>query len=91
MNIQPVKPEDVASLSKGRTKPAASPPPQPGRPTEDSVRTEEKQKLMEAMRNQPETRPEEVERGRSLAADPEYPSRDVLAEVARKLLQGGSR
>lgn len=49
----------------------------------DSVMTDQNQQLMGALRNQPDVRPEVVERGKSLAADPDYPSTDIVDELAK--------
>lgn len=45
-------------------------------------------KLMDVLKNSAEVRPEVVERGRALAADPHYPSADVFREIAKRLLNG---
>ena len=42
--------------------------------------------LRAALEQHPEIRPEVVERGRQLAADPGYPSADVLRQVAATVL-----
>jgi hypothetical protein len=42
--------------------------------------------LRSALAAQPEIRPEVVERAKALAADPNYPPRDVLAQVAGLIL-----
>ena len=39
-----------------------------------------------ALAAQPEIRPEVVARGQALAADPNYPSTDILRSVAAKLI-----
>jgi hypothetical protein len=42
--------------------------------------------LRSALAAQPEIRPDVVERGKALAADPEYPSTAILRSIAGKLL-----
>jgi hypothetical protein len=42
--------------------------------------------LNAALADQPETRPEVVERGRALAADPDYPSAAILQKVAQMIV-----
>lgn len=42
--------------------------------------------LREALARQPEIRPEVVERARQLAADPSYPSADIIRQVSQKIL-----
>jgi hypothetical protein len=42
--------------------------------------------LRASLRGQPEIRPEVVARGRELAADPAYPSREILTRIGRAIL-----
>ncbi len=42
--------------------------------------------LRSALASQPEIRPEVVARGRALAADPTYPSKDILSQVGQQIL-----
>lgn len=42
--------------------------------------------LRAALRSQPDIRPEVVARGRELAADPSYPSREILTRIGRAIL-----
>ncbi|HVU15765.1 MAG TPA: hypothetical protein VHD32_02485 [Candidatus Didemnitutus sp.] len=42
--------------------------------------------LRGALASQPEIRPDVVARGRELAADPSYPSLDILRQVGQKIL-----
>jgi hypothetical protein len=42
--------------------------------------------LRASLRSQPEIRPEVVARGRELAADPSYPSREILTQIGRAIL-----
>ena len=42
--------------------------------------------LRAALAAQPEVRPEMVERGRALAADPSYPSADIIRQVSQRIL-----
>lgn len=43
--------------------------------------------LRASLRSRPEVRPEVVARGRELAADPSYPSREILTRIGRALLE----
>lgn len=61
-------------------------PVKPTPPRSDQLSTESAAFLREALARQPEIRPEMVERGRTLAADPEYPSVDVLRKVGAAIL-----
>ncbi len=56
----------------------------PSRP--DQISTESAAFLRAELVRQPEIRPEVVERGRALAADPNYPSSSVIQSVAGKIL-----
>ncbi len=42
--------------------------------------------LRASLQSQPEIRPEVVARGRALAADPGYPSREILTRIGRAIL-----
>jgi len=55
-------------------------------PRSDQLSTESAAFLHSELARQPEIRPEVVERARALAADPNYPSRDVLKNIGAFLL-----
>jgi hypothetical protein len=62
---------------------------QPVRPLpqpQDSISTGNLNGLRTALAAQPEVRPEVVARGQALAADPDYPSSDILQHVAGMIL-----
>ncbi len=42
--------------------------------------------LREALARQPEIRPEVVERAKQLAADPSYPSPDIIRQISQNIL-----
>jgi hypothetical protein len=69
-------------VSVNLTKPTVRPLPQP----QDSISTDNVDGLRTALSNQPEIRPDVVARGLALAADPNYPSADVLKSVASAIL-----
>jgi hypothetical protein len=52
----------------------------------DQISTESAAFLKTALKNQPEVRPEVVDRARALAADPAYPSTEVIKHIAGKIL-----
>jgi len=56
------------------------------RPQPDQISTESAEFLRSELKRQPEIRPEVVERARALAADPNYPSIEVLRKVAEQIL-----
>jgi hypothetical protein len=55
-------------------------------PRADQISTESAAFLRSELARQPEIRPEVVERARALAADPNYPSIEVLRNVAGQIL-----
>lgn len=52
----------------------------------DHFSAEQSAALRESLARQPEIRPEVVARGRELAADPSYPSPEILRKVSATLL-----
>ena len=56
------------------------------RSVSDQVSTESATKLHQELVNQPEIRPEVVARAKSLAADPNYPSPEVMRRVGEMIL-----
>ena len=79
MNIQPYKSESVLVSPKSAAKPA-----KPAKETSDGETPQitKQEKLLADLAKEPEVRTPEVERGRALAADPGYPSDDLLAKLA---------
>ena len=55
-------------------------------PGADQFSAANSEALRSALASQPEIRPEVVARGRQLAADPSYPSADVLRQVGQTIL-----
>ena len=53
----------------------------------DQFSAENSNALRVALTQHPEVRPEVVERGRALAANPAYPSTEILGHVARAILK----
>lgn len=56
-------------------------------PGADSFSAANSTALRAALQAQPEVRPEVVARGKELAADPSYPSNDILRKVGEALLK----
>ena len=54
--------------------------------TRDQLSTDGVDKLRNLIASEPEVRPEVVEKGRALAADPDYPSSDVVQRMAGLLV-----
>lgn len=57
------------------------------KPGQDQFSAMNTENLRDALRAVPEVRPEVVARGLALAADPAYPSTEVLRRVGRTLLR----
>ena len=57
-----------------------------GAPASDRFSPENTAALKTALQNQPEVRPEVVARGRALAADPSWPTPEVLRQVGGMIL-----
>lgn len=72
------RPEQLAPVAKPVVSPESA--------RADRISTEQAEFLRAALARQPEVRPEVVARGRELAADPSYPSLDVLRHVAGQIL-----
>jgi len=83
MNIQSVRPEIVmeAAKSKPKSKTADNEPQSEGG-VRDSYMPEQNENLMQALKSQPEVRPEMLERAKQLAEDPGYPPKDVIKAIA---------
>lgn len=60
---------------------------QPVRPSSDRFSAANSTALHASLAAQPEIRPEIVARGRALAADPSYPSPEVLRQIGVALLR----
>ena len=52
----------------------------------DRLSTDKAQQLSAALASQPEIRPEMVARGQALAADPSYPSRSIIDQLAAAIV-----
>ena len=88
MNIQPLKTDCVHAPAKPKAPPA--------KPTQASSANEAPEgarnhRLMEALRNETDVRAAEVDRGKALAADPNYPSDDILAKLAETFVNDAKR
>lgn len=88
MNIQPLKTESVPTPAKPKT-PLAKPSPEV--PPETTTPSTKNDRHLEALRQEPAVRAEEVTRGKALAADPTYPSDDLLAKLAEIFVNDASR
>jgi hypothetical protein len=88
MNIQPLKSEGVTPPPKQKG-PAARATAASG--TEDAPKAGKHEKLIGALASEPAVRPEEIARGKALAADAGYPSDDVLARLAELFVNDASR
>jgi len=55
-------------------------------PEQDSLSLDQAGTLSSALSGEPEVRPDVVERGRALAADPNYPSMSIIGQVASQIV-----
>jgi hypothetical protein len=92
MNIQSVRPEIVvgAANSKPGTKSVDNDTQTPGT-VSDSYLPEQNEDLLEALRNQPNVRPEVLERAKQLVADSGYPPKDVIESIADTFLTSAGK
>lgn len=88
MNIQPLKSESVTAPAKPKAQPAK---PSPAATPDEPLQSTKNERHMEALRKEPDVRTTEVERGKALAADPNYPSDDILAKLAEIFVNDARR
>lgn len=86
MNIDGIDPSQIDGLRTPFLETQAQAPIQAPKPEEAKAETEKVAQLAEQARDLPENRPDMVERGKELLADPNYPSPQVEEQVARILL-----
>jgi hypothetical protein len=79
LSAQPATPEVALNPSATYARPAAA--------AADRLSTDSAEFLKAKMADDPAVRPDMVARGRQLAADPNYPSAQVIGSVARQILQ----
>jgi hypothetical protein len=84
MKIQPVTTDAIQPTAKARPKVRADAvEPQD---VDGQQKTGRKERLKEALLREPAVRPEMLERAKRLAADPDYPSKDMLAHIAETFI-----
>lgn len=89
MNIQPVKTDAVQVPSKASPKSAPSVTESPETPENQNIGR--KERLAEALAQEPAIRPEMLDRARELAADPNYPGPNVFAKLAARMVEFSKR
>jgi hypothetical protein len=89
MKIQPFKTDNVQPPARPKAKAAAGA--DAPKSATGQQKAERKERLKEALMREPAVRPEVVERARKLAADPDYPSVDVLTKIAEKFVNSSKR
>jgi len=88
MNIQPVKSEGVPPPAKPKTAPARAPE---ARTETESLSNAREARLRDLLAQEPAVRAGQVERGKTLAADPGYPSDELLARLAGMFVDGSPK
>jgi hypothetical protein len=88
MKIDPVKTEHVTSRTSIESRPK-----QPGRKdvARDEFTAQRKERLLGAIKAEPPLRPGATERAQRLAADPNYPSADVIFDLAEHFVNSVTR
>ena len=86
MNIQPVKTDAVQVAPKASPKSAPS-----VTETPENQNIGRKERLAEALAQEPAIRPEMLDRARELAADPNYPGPNVFAKLAARMVEFSKR
>jgi hypothetical protein len=84
MNIDPLSTSNQLYRAQiGNRENEQQPPPVQKRQDDyDRLSTELSSKVRASLKAMPEIRPEVVERGRQLLADPGYPSQDIVRKIA---------
>ncbi|MGH8018563.1 MAG: hypothetical protein ACREIA_09770 [Opitutaceae bacterium] len=84
MNIDPLSNSDYVYSVRGRQPQVNGNKSKPEETSEnrDQLSVGASSKIRQALDQIPEIRPEVVERGRQLAADPNYPPREVVQKIA---------
>lgn len=92
MNIQSVRPEIVVEAARSKPKPKnVENEPQNEGGVRDSYMPEQNENLMQALRDQPDVRPEMLERAKRLAADADYPPKHAIKAIANLLVPGAEK
>jgi hypothetical protein len=84
MKIRPVQTEAVALPPTTIT--SKAPSTVASQATGDSYQPAQNQKLVNMLQEQPDIRPDALERAKSLAADPNYPSAAIVAKLAKLVI-----
>jgi hypothetical protein len=86
MKIQPAKMESVPVPAKAKPKAPADAAVSDAQTDQLQLKTGRNERMKQALMREPDVRPEVVERAKKLAADPNYPSSDILAKIAEKFI-----
>lgn len=86
MKIQPAKMESVPLPAKAKPKSPADAAMPDVQTDQLQLKTGRNERMKQALMSEPAVRPEVVERAKKLAADPNYPSPDILAKIAERFI-----
>jgi len=81
MNIRPVPAQAVSQPLQTLTPKSSEPAPTGA--AGDTFTTAQKEKLVNKLQEQPDVRPDAVERAKTLAADPNYPGSATIKNLAK--------
>ena len=84
MKIQPLNTEVVPVAAKLKAPQTKT---QQQAEVQDTMKPGASEKLLEALRSEPEIRVESLERGRALVADTNYPAADLLQKLAELFIE----
>ena len=89
MNIHDIRTKIAVEGHSPKPKTAKSLPP----PTSaaDSFKSEHLERYLQALGNEPDVRPEVLERAKQFVRDPNYPSQSILLQVADELIPPNRR
>jgi hypothetical protein len=91
MNIPPVNPENSFQISRTRPKQTRTESQRAEITQQHSVKTEQSDSFLNALRNDPEVRAEMVEYGRRLAADLNYPPPEMFPKLAELIINSTTK
>jgi hypothetical protein len=83
MNIRSVQAGVVSQPPSQPASQAAAPQQDPAQAAGDTFQAAQKQTLVNMLQQQPDVRPDAVERAKALASNPNYPGLDTITSLAK--------
>lgn len=92
MNINDISSKIAVEHLGGKPKAASSKPaPPPSSGVSDSFKPEYIQRYTELLENEPDIRPEVLDRAKELVNDPDYPNEAILSKLAQEFIPRSPR